>query len=158
MENESYVVIVLVLAIAAIFVLPNLGLFSIFPVGEVGNLRVRYQSLENSCVVRLEKIPEGTTTWVGVYDYAGKGQSNINDALLIGWVNETTAPDLLELLQRYVPNENCNPVLASDFFHEADTNQDGIISSQELIAYSNRWIQGEVTRTKLAEAIDIWID
>ncbi|GAG07009.1 unnamed protein product, partial [marine sediment metagenome] len=40
--------------------------------------------------------------------------------------------------------------------HEADTNHDGIVSRSELGVYITKWIAGDVSRTNLGGAIQIW--
>jgi len=40
---------------------------------------------------------------------------------------------------------------------EADTDCNGVVSRAELGAYINKWINGQVTRTKLGEAIVAWM-
>ena len=39
---------------------------------------------------------------------------------------------------------------------EADTNCDGVISRSELGVYINKWLNNQLTRTKLGEAIQAW--
>lgn len=40
----------------------------------------------------------------------------------------------------------------------ADTNNDGVISRTELGFYINKWINNQITRTKLGQAIMEWVD
>jgi len=41
--------------------------------------------------------------------------------------------------------------------HPADTNRDSVISTTELITYAQKWIDGQISRPELADAIDLWM-
>ena len=159
-KNINWIVFAGIIVIAALFILPKLGLFSIFPVGTVGDLSVKYQRMDGNCIVRVER--NGVTTWVGPYDFDGMGQHNLETAIGIGWVDENTSQGFLGILQTYYPDESCNPVLYQngnengEEFDELDINQDGKVDRSELGVAINKWISGEISRETLHEAISIW--
>lgn len=46
--------------------------------------------------------------------------------------------------------------LASDSFHEADTNEDGLIEKIEIDAYIDSWLRGSVPIADIIQAIGLW--
>jgi hypothetical protein len=68
------------------------------------------------------------------------------------------APELCDGIDNQCPgdegygtiDEGCTPC------HEADTNCDGCIDTNEIVAYIEKWKLGEVTITNLINAMNIW--
>jgi len=64
----------------------------------------------------------------------------------VGWQLDT-----LEVWNRLPDSSPCTPV------HNADNNPcDSVVSITELIAYINRWIDGDVSLSQVMEAIVVW--
>jgi hypothetical protein len=158
MKNKNiYLGMGILVLVGAFFILPNLGLFSIFNVGEAANLKVKYQAMSPGCVVRLERDRE--TTWVGVYDVEGKGQTNVQSAILIGFVNETTSQELLTLLQTSPPGVDCKPSsLTNGQEGEEGVSDEGqSITTQELLNKATQWVNGDITRNEFSQIIMGWV-